>query len=222
MHALFACGDVAVIARERIGEGELYVLSTPELLRNENLVRHLALLAALAGKGRPVYFDEVPHGIVSGDGALALLKEWNLGPFLLLLLAVAALIFWRNGRRIGPPEEDFRDTRSDAVDLVRSLGALYRDVTSPAEGITLYHDALTRTIAAQSGLRGEALHKRVADLTGGLARPDPAKKMPGHVFRRQLEMINEAFMKLRGSQSHRNTGSQSHRLTVSQGRSVRL
>lgn len=197
MHALFVSGDAAVIARERIGAGELYALSTPQLLRNEHLRHHLALLAALAGDGRPVYFDEVPHGIMSGDGALALLKEWNLGPFLLLLLAVTALIFWRHGRRIGPAEEDFRDTRSDAVDLVRSLGALYREVTSPAEGIALYHDALTRTVAAQSGLRGEALHKRVADLTGGLARPDPGSRMPGPVFRKQLEQMNEAFAALR-------------------------
>jgi hypothetical protein len=197
MHALFASGEIAVIARERLGAGELYVLSTPELLRNDNLVRHLALLAALAGSGRPVYFDEVPHGMRTGDGSLALMKEWNLGPLLLLLLAVAALYFWRHGRRIGPPEEDFRDTRSDAVDLVRSLGALYRDVTTPAEGIALYHDALVRTVASQTGLRGDALHKRVADLTGGL-QPDRKRHLPTNEFRRQLEQINEGFMKLRG------------------------
>ena len=197
MHAIFVFGNVPVLARERVDDGELYVLSTPVLLRNDNLSENLALLAALAGNGRPVYFDEVLHGMLSGDGALALLKEWNLGTFLLLLLAVAALYFWRNGRRIGPAEEDFRDTRSDAVDLVRSLGALYRDVTSPAEGIALYHDALTRTVASQSGLRGDALHKRVADLTGGLARPEPKTKMPANVFRRQLEQINEGFLGVR-------------------------
>jgi hypothetical protein len=197
MHAVFIVRDVPVIARQRIGSGELFVLSTPQLLRNDQLVNHLALLAALAGANRPVYFDEVPHGIVSDDGSLALLKEWNLGPFLLLLLALAALIFWRYGRRIGPPEEDFRDVRSEAVDLVRSLGALYRDVTTPAEGIALYYDTLTRTVASQTGLRGDALHKRVADLAGGLARPEPTRSMPMVVFRRQLDMINEGFAKLR-------------------------
>lgn len=187
MHALFASGDVAVVARERIGDGELLLISVPQLLQNEGLSRgnHLQLLSALADVNRPIYFDEVPHGIVSNDGAIALLKEWNLGPFLLLLAAAAILFFWRASRRIGPPLDDHRDTRSDAVDLVRSLGALYHQHTSFSEGLSLYHDALTRTVASQTGLRGDALRKRVDDLTGGT---------------RDLKAMNAAFEKL---QAHR-------------------
>ncbi|HEX2060889.1 MAG TPA: hypothetical protein VHK90_09110 [Thermoanaerobaculia bacterium] len=196
MLALFASGTRVVIARERIGAGELFVISAPELLRNRNLVKNLALLTALAGEGRPVYFDEVVHGIVSDDGAVALMKEWNLSAFLLLLGITAALVFWREGRRIGPPEEDYRDTRSDAVDLVRSLGALYHEVTDDGEAIALYHDALMRTVAHQSGLRGEALHKRVAELTGGLVPPRGAGKMPSAVFQKQLETLNDAFRRI--------------------------
>src|SRR6185503_13692775 len=142
---------------------------------------------------RPVYFDEVPHGIVSDDGALALLKEWNLGPFLVLLVVIAALVFWRAGRRIGAAEDDYRDTRSDAIDLVRSLGALYDEVTSNAAAIALYHDALTRTVASQSGLRGDALRKRVDDLTGGLTPPPKHASMPAAIFKRDLDRINEGF-----------------------------
>jgi hypothetical protein len=180
MHALFASGTRAVVARERIGEGELIVISAPQLLQNEALARgnHLQLLAALAGSGRPVYFDEVPHGIVSGDGALALMKDWNLGPFLLLLAAVTILIFWRGGRRIGPAVDHYRETRSEAIDLVRSLAALYREVTTDAEALALYYESLTRTVAMQSGLRGDALRRRVDDLTRG---------------RRDLHSLNNAF-----------------------------
>jgi hypothetical protein len=106
---------------------------------------------------------------------------------------VATLIFWRAGRRVGPPEDDHRETRSDAVDLVRSLAALYRGVTSYSEALSLYHDALTRTIAHNTGLRGDALRKRVDDLTGG---------------KRTLAALNEGFMK---SQSRRGSESQSLR-----------
>lgn len=181
MHALFVAGERVVVARERVGDGDLIVVAWPELFQNGQLASadHLALLVALAGK-RPVYFDEVPHGIVSGDGALALMKEWNLGPFLLMSALAAALWFWRAGRRVGPPEEDYRETRSDAVDLVRSLGALYREVTSYSEALSMYHDALTRTVAHHTGLRGDALRKRVDELTGG---------------GRSLEAINDAFLK---------------------------
>jgi len=199
MHALYASGAHAIVARERIGDGELFVISAPELFQNEGLARgnHLQLLNALSGNGRPVYFDEVPHGIVSGDGSLSLLKSWNLGPFLLLLGAIALLIFWRAGRRVGPAEDDHRETRSDAVDLVRSLGALYQKVTTDAESIALYHAALTRTVASKTGLRGDALRKRVDDLTGGLVSPSPGTHMPAPMFRRELDKLNDAFLGVR-------------------------
>ena len=182
MHALFGAGPLAIIARERIGDGELMMISAPQMLRNDRLAKgnHLQLLNALVEDKRPIYFDEVPHGIVSDDGAIALLKEWNFGPFLVLIALAAVLYFWRASRRIGPPVDDYRETRSDAVDLVRSLGALYHKVTPYSEALSLYHDALTRTVASQTGLRGDALRKRVDDLTGG---------------RRDLNALNEAFAK---------------------------
>ena len=187
MHAIYASGAHTIVARERIGTGELFLISAPQLLRNDALSRgnHLQFLNALAGSGRPIYFDEVPHGIVSDDGSLALLKEWNLGPFLLLIALAAILYFWRASRRIGPPVDDYRETRSDAVDLVRSLAALYHKVTSYGEAMSLYYEALTRTVASQTGLRGDALRARVDELTGG---------------KRDLNGINAAFQKL---QAHR-------------------
>ena len=206
MVPLFIAGPHVVLARQRIGNGDLLVLSAPELLRNDRLMRNLALLAALAGDGRPVYFDEVLHGITRGDGALALMKEWNLGPFLLMLAAAAVLVFWRGGRRVGPAEDDARETRSDAVDLVRSLGALYHEVTSDTEAIALYYDALTRAVAHSSGLRGEALRKRVDELTGSLVPPEGAAKMPRVTFARQLGAINQGFetaQRLKGSEAQR-------------------
>jgi hypothetical protein len=195
MLALFTAGRHVIVARERIGNGELFVLSAPELLRNDHLLRNLALLAALAGDKRPVYFDEVLHGITSDDGALALMKDWNLGPFLLMLGAAAILFFWRGGRRVGPADDDPRDTRSDAIDLVRSLGALYHEVTSDTEAIALYHDALTRAVAHSSGLRGDALRQRIDDLTGGLVPPQGPARMPRVTFARELRAINGGFAK---------------------------
>ncbi|HEY0371082.1 MAG TPA: hypothetical protein VGD79_03735 [Thermoanaerobaculia bacterium] len=182
MHAVFVAGDRVIVAHEGIGEGDLYLVSWPEVFQNKQLasVHHLALLVALAGK-RPVYFDEVLHGIMSGDGAVEIMKQWNLGAFLVMLCVIALLIFWRSGRRVGPPEDEHKEMRSDAIDLVRSLAALYRDVTKKHEALDLYYDSLTRTVAHTSGLRGDPLRKRVDDLTGG---------------RRTMDAINEGFQKL--------------------------
>src|SRR5207237_5441970 len=86
-HALYVAGNDIVIARQTIGAGELILIATPELFTNKHIGRgnHLALLAALAGAERPVFFDELPHGLGGDAGFVAMLKEWNLGPFLLLL-----------------------------------------------------------------------------------------------------------------------------------------
>ena len=204
MHALFVSGADVILARERIGEGELFVIAWPEVFRNDLLSQgsHLALLAALAGK-RPAYFDEVPHGIVTGDGALELMKDWNLGPFLVMLVVVALLIFWRASRRVGLPEDEHRERRSDAVDLVRSLAALYKDVTSYAEAISLYHDSLTRTVAHTSGLRGDALHKRVDELTGGKRTMSAINQGFENAKAQRLKGSDAEAQRLRGSKAQR-------------------
>lgn len=197
--ALFVAGEVVVLARQRIGAGEIFYLSAPAILRNDRLGsgNHLELLAALVGTGRPVYFDEVAHGLMTDLGALDLMQEWNLGPFLLLILITTAIAVWRHGKRIGPPEDDYRETRSEAVDLVRSLGALYQRGTSDAQALALYHDALVRSVAAQTGLRGQALHRRVDDLTSSLSPPKSDETVDAAELRRQLDILNEAFRRLR-------------------------
>jgi hypothetical protein len=196
MHAVYTNGQYVIVARERIGAGELFVVAIPELLQNRHLGsgNSLELLLALAPAGRRIYFDEIIHGIVGDDGPLALMKQWRLGPFLMLVLATAALLFWRNGRRVGPPEDDHRETRSEAVDLVQSLGALYKGATTDAEALALYHDALVRAVAMQSGLRGDALHRRVGDLTGGIV--PPTGRIAPADFQQHLTILNDAFQKL--------------------------
>lgn len=198
MHVLYAAGRDTVLAREIVGRGEVILVAEPDLFDNRNLGtgNHLALLAAIAGSGRPVWFDEYVHGLISDAGVIALLREWGLGPLLVLLGLAALLIFWRNSKRIGSAEDDYRDTRSDAVDLVSSLGALYDRSMTDAEAIALYHEALTRSVAAHTGLRGEALQKRVAELTNYLAVPRGDQKLPRPVFQRMLTTINDAFRAL--------------------------
>jgi len=197
MHTIFAGNGEAVVARQPIGAGDVIVVCVPEMFENKSLAadHHLAFLTALAGNHRPIYFDEYAHGIASNDGALALMTEWRLGPLLILGGIAALLTFWRNARRIGLPDAEERDTRSDAIDLVASLGALYGRSMSNGDALVLYRAALERTVAAQSGLRGDALRKRVADLTHGLAAP-AGEKLAAHAFDRQLTTINDAFRTL--------------------------
>ena len=195
-HALYTLGDAPAMSRLPLGRGDVILLPEPELFTNQHVSGNLPLLTALAGDRRPVYFDELAHGQRADDGVLPLMKDWNLGPFLLLGLLGFAVALWRNGVPIGPREDDFRDTRSEAVDLVDSLGALYEQSMTNGDAIASYHHALTQAVAVQSGLRGEPLHKRVNDLTAFTRVPGKGERLDDATFRRSMTKINEAFARI--------------------------
>ncbi|HEY6137716.1 MAG TPA: hypothetical protein VI670_08130 [Thermoanaerobaculia bacterium] len=195
-HTVYAAGDKSVVARIADGAGDIIVFGVPEALDNEHLAKNLPFLVALTGGARRVYFDETIHHMATGEGMLALLKEWRLGPFLLLLLIVTATIFWRGGARIGAPDDEFRDTRSEAIDLVGSLGALYDRSMTKGEALAAYHRELTRAVAASTGLRGEALHKRVGEMTGGAGPAWKHQQLSEEEFRRMLTSLNAAFARI--------------------------
>ena len=208
MITLYEAANQAVIVRQAIGAGDLIVMAVPDVLQNGALGsgNHLELLAAMTGD-RPVYFDETIHGLAAADGAVALLKEWGLGPFLLLAMGTGVLIFWRRAARIGAPEDDHRELRSDAVDLVASLGALYRRAMSDGEALTLYRETLVRSVAAHTGLRGDALHRRVSEITRGTT-PAGETKLSAAALRRHLQTLNEGFRSLEGRRVRRAPGEQ--------------
>jgi hypothetical protein len=174
---LFASGRRPLVARIALGAGEVFLVSCPEILENALLSKgdHLALLEGLAGRQRPVYFDEHAHGLSQDVGLLALLVDWGLGPALALLALTGLVVLWRGRARLGPPDDTWEDKRSDAVDLVESLGQLYERALRRDEAAALYHGALRRVVSLRTGLRGAALDKRVRELTGGLAPPQRGK-----------------------------------------------
>ncbi|HEY2325546.1 MAG TPA: hypothetical protein VGJ82_22000, partial [Thermoanaerobaculia bacterium] len=202
MHALFTINGAPAIVRERIGNGEVVFIAIPEFLQNE-FIRWsgaVPLLETFAPANRPIYFDESIHGFDADDGAMQLMKEWALGPFLALLAIAALLYYWRNAKRIGPAEDDAREVRSDAVDLVHSLGALYRESMIDEEALASYREVLVRTVAAQSGLAGEALSRRVSELTQhDTAAGSGGRRMRAAGFKRHLDILNEGFRKLEGA-----------------------
>ena len=166
---LFASGDRPVVARLARGAGEVLLLACPEVLENGLLAGgdHLRLLEALAGKDRPVLFDEHAHGVVAEPGLVSLLLDWGLGPSLGLAALAGIALLWRSRARLGPAEDAWEDRRSDAVDLVESMAQLYERALRRDEAAALYLDAFRRAAAQRTGLRGRDLDARVRQLTGG-------------------------------------------------------
>ncbi len=202
-HAVFLAGDSPMILRQVVGEGELVLLSTPEILNNANLghAGHLALLETLAGLAdrrdrRPVLFDERVHGLADSGGVVALLADWGLGPLLLLGLIATGASFWRASGRLGPPDREERDTRSDAVELLDSLADLYDRALDRADAVRLYHESFLRTLAIDTGLRGRALDERAAALLDGFAPPAAGDEVSRERFDQALRTINQAFRRV--------------------------
>jgi hypothetical protein len=196
-HAVFLLAGRPLLARRAVGRGEIFLLAAPEVLENGRLGQgdHLALLEALAEPGRPAYFDEHAHGMGSEPGLPDLLLELGFGPLMVLLLTLGVAIFWRERRRLGPAVEDEADARSDAVDLLDSLGQFYDRSLRKDEAAHLYRESLARAVALRTGLRGAALGARVAWFAGPPLRA-PNRSAPDlspAAFARTLKSINDAF-----------------------------
>jgi hypothetical protein len=194
---LFTIGDAPWIARWPVGRGEVIALACPEAFENAGLAMgdHVALLESLAGRGRPLLFDESVHGLESDRGLATLLLEWRLGPALVAAALALLLALWRSRARLGPAEGDVDLThaRSDAVDLVDSLALLYSRALGRGELLALYYEGLRRRVALRTGLKGEALDARLALLTGALEAPSPTHEPTRGEFERTLQALNRAF-----------------------------
>jgi hypothetical protein len=199
-HALFVRGLSPVVTRARLGRGDLIVLSCPEVLDNAHLALadHLALLVALAGNGRPVHFDEYVHGQRTETGLVDMLAGFGLGPLLASLGVLALAAFWRARTRLGPADEDYRDARSDAVDLLDSLAQLYDRTLRREEAARLYLESLRHTASLKTGLRERSLEGRMKQLLGAWTLPPATGKadLTAAAFEQAVRSINDGFRRL--------------------------
>lgn len=198
-HSVFVSAEQPVLLRHPQGKGDILVCSAPEIFQNGLIGKadHLALLERLAGEGRPVFFDEYVHGIEGEGGALEILRQWGFGPFIGLLFLAALGSFWRRRVRVGPEEDDARETRVEAVDFVDALALLYRRMLPRRLALAQYSRDLSQAVSVQTGLRGLALEARVREfLPARLPQTLKNRDISVPDFQRELELVNLAFRRL--------------------------
>jgi len=194
---VFSRGGVPIAVRETIGRGELWVLSTPELLDNAHLAAadHLPLLTGLAGRGRPVFFDETVHGVEDPVGPAELVRRWGLGPSVVLALAGLALLVWRRRATLGSPAA-WEDRRTESVDMLDSLSLLYLRALRPAQALALHRERLRHELQWRERLRPEALEARTGAVLPGWTLDPDERLRPGE-FAHRLHQLNDAFRRIR-------------------------
>jgi hypothetical protein len=202
---VFERGGAPSLARRVLGAGEVWLLAEPELLLNRSLgeADHLELLLALAGAGRPVVLDELVHGLRDEAGVLDLLRRWGLGPALLVGALALCAAFWRGAVTLGPAADPYRDSRSDSVELVESMAALYRRALSPAETLHLYRARLLHEIALRKGFSERKAEALVPQYTAGLDLPPQRGRISDAQFGSQLAILVRAFERLRDEHRRR-------------------
>lgn len=200
-HAVVLLGDEPMISRWPMGRGEILLVACPEVLQNAHLATgdHLALLQALAGEGRAVYFDETLHGTEHDLGTFFLLGRWRLIPGLILWLLACLAMWWRHSRAVGPLEDPYQEQRSEAVDMVDSLASLYARALRRRDALELYHRAFVEHVGWRFGLKGDALTARAEDILGGPLSGlgmSVQRDISAGDLHRQLERINQAFRRI--------------------------
>lgn len=195
-HSLLLNGSEPVLVRSNHGRGEVMLLSLPEIFSNEHIgkVGHVALLERLAAGPGPIYFDETVHRAFGGTSlAGMLIEDWRLGPSIAFFFSAALLLFWRRARRLGAPDRIEREERSDAIDLVDSVGQLYDRSIDREAALRLYYHSLTRLVHERTGLSGEALERSMRERTAGYDRKSRPDDMSKDEFQRMLRILNHAY-----------------------------
>ena len=201
-YTLFALNGEIFAARILLdgGTGDVIVLASPEIFTNSHVgeADNLKLLEQLAPSTRPIYFDEFVHGLHTSPGILEMLVRWGMGMALLVMLSGSMVLFWRARASIGPPEDDHKETRTEAIDFVNSLAPLYNRVLEPHQAIALHYKNFIHTVTAQSGLRGADLREKIFALLGTSdeAGLSGRRALTPSEFFSLLKTLNEAYGRL--------------------------
>lgn len=126
--ALYSYKEQAIVLERTVGKGSIVLMVDSYLFSNEAMRndRNSELLAWLQGTSSKALFDESHLGVYDNPGVMALIKKHRLVPFLLVLLALAALYVWKNAvtfvyATTSPQEqrERGRDNFSGLINLLR-------------------------------------------------------------------------------------------------------
>lgn len=189
---VYSYSDQAVVLERAVGKGSIVLLADSYLFSNEAMHsdRCPGLLAWLQGANRSALFEESHLGVYDHPGIMTLIIKHRLVPFLLALIALAALYLWKSAvpfhpaaRELERQEKEVRDNFSALVNLLRRniapgelpgtclqqwLHSFSREVRHHPELVSQLEAALADEGAKPAGKRDPvALYQKMAGLLSG-------------------------------------------------------
>jgi hypothetical protein len=155
--AVVGASERALLARERVGRGEVLYLADVSPLTNDLLATrdNAAFGLQLAGDdGRPVIFAEGVHGYGARRGLGAIPQQWKLT---LGGIAIAALVMmWARARRLGPAEDAERPLPPPRRAYVDALAITLERTHDPNDATAAVRDEVRARVAQRAGIAPDA------------------------------------------------------------------
>ncbi|HZU13093.1 MAG TPA: DUF4350 domain-containing protein [Chloroflexota bacterium] len=143
--------DGPVLLYRPMGHGILWLLTDRTPLENARLgvADNRRLLLNLVGPRRPVIFEEYQPSAAGGGTGWMTNTAW--GAAFLFALLTAVLYRWLSGLRLGPPLLAADQAPRRTAEYVTSLASLMREAGRRADILSMYQEALRRTILERLG-----------------------------------------------------------------------
>ncbi|MDQ3987110.1 MAG: DUF4350 domain-containing protein [Actinomycetota bacterium] len=150
-------GDRSVVALQRLGDGDIYLLADTSWLQNRLLDAkdNAALGVALAGENtRNVLFAESVHGFGGQTGFAAIPSNWKWA--LAGLLLAALVLVAAKAKRLGPPEQTGPIMAPARRLYVESMAGILARSRDPVGAFEPLRAAVNRALREAKGLPGDA------------------------------------------------------------------
>ncbi len=181
----------SVLLIRRVGPGQIWLLSAPELLDNSHIARadNRRLLLNLAGApGARVSFDQA-GAAATPQSQPNWLTDTNWGVAVVFGVLVLLVFRWLSGFRLGPPLIPPDDRQRPAAEYVVSIAGLLRRAHKRVEVLDRYQQSLRRALRTRYGTEDPtALDAMERDRLQRLLAPAP-HVTEDELLRRSAEIV---------------------------------
>jgi hypothetical protein len=192
----------AIVWREKVGQGEIILATTPNLAANayQDFQSNYQFLADLATKeGHTLWVDEYLHGYKDSDTIQSEIGQtiWNFflkTPFLIILIqAIIILLFllWSGNRRFGQAIAVIPPTRNNSEAYIQALAGVLEKAESADFVVSRLQEAEQKALQSALGLGANPLPSNTLVAAWERQHSDSSSKLRSLLLQENIPKNNE-------------------------------